>query len=144
MPRFRLLYIPVLGVLFFLSVACSEDIDPAEALREGQELLQSGDLAAAIIQLKNAVQAAPEDAQARLALGRAYLENSDSKAALKELRRARSLGLSSDDINRSIVEALLDVGSLDDAASELALNADTGSADWMVLQGMLDLAVGRL
>ena len=133
------------ATLAFVAViaACSDSRDPAEALARGKELLRSGDFASAVIELKNAVQGAPEDADARATLGRAYLEIRDAPAALKELRRARSLGMQSDDLNRAVAKALISAGEMDEAATELALNSDDSNAQWLTLQGLLDLAVGR-
>lgn len=123
--------------------ACSDTLDPAEALARGKELLRSGDISSAVIELKNAVQGAPDDADARAALGRAYLEIRDGPAALKEFRRARSLGQQSDELNQDVVKALILSGEMDEAATELALYSDEGNARWLTLQGLLDLAVGR-
>ncbi len=130
-------------VLAAITVGCSDSLDPAEALAHGKELLRSGDVASAVIELKNAVQAAPDDADARETLGRAYLEVRDASAALKELRRARSLGGQSDELNQAIARALILAGEMDEAATELALNSDDSDPQWLTLQGLLDLAVGR-
>lgn len=124
-------------------VACGQATDPAESLEKGRDLFAQGDLASALIELKNAVQGAPENAAARFALGRAQLAGADAEAALKEFRRARRLGMVSDELNRAITRALLDSGNMDEAATELALNGKESNADWMTLQGLLDLAVGR-
>ncbi len=129
--------------LLVLLAGCADSRDPADALARGKELLRSGDVASAVIELKNAVQGAPDDADARETLGRAYLEVRDAAAALKELRRARSLGGQSDDLNQAIAKALIFAGEMDDAATELALNSDDKNPQWLTLQGLLDLAVGR-
>lgn len=129
--------------LIALLAGCSDSRDPAEALARGTELLNSGDVASAVIELKNAVQGAPDDATARETLGRAYLQARDAPAALKELRRARSLGGQSDELNQAIAKALIYAGEMDDAATELALNSDDNNPQWLTVQGLLDLAVGR-
>lgn len=134
----------IVGIaLLALLSSCSDSRDPAEALARGKELLRSGDVSSAVIELKNAVQGAPDNGDARETLGRAYLEIRDAAAALKELRRARSLGGQSDELNQAIVKALILAGEMDDAATELALNSDDKNAQWLTLQGLLDLAVGR-
>ncbi len=75
--------------------ACSEG-DPAartaKYLASAQEKLDAGDYQAAVIELKNAVQSSPTSIEARLALGRAYLERYHVRAAQKELERAADLG----------------------------------------------------
>ncbi len=129
----------ILGCL----IACGETADPVESLNTGLVLFKSGDMAAAVIELKNAVQGAPDNAEARLALGKASLGVGDAAGALKEFKRARSLGLASDELNLSITRALIDGGNMSEAAVELALSSNGSSAAWMTLQGSLDLAVGR-
>jgi tetratricopeptide (TPR) repeat protein len=58
-------------------------------LREAQAYYDKGELSAAIIQLKNALLADPENGQARLLLGKSYLQQKDGLAAEKELSRAK-------------------------------------------------------
>ena len=62
--RFSILALILGGLL-----ACGEAVDPDALLNKGRALLQSGDLNTALIELKNAVQAAPQNPDARLALG---------------------------------------------------------------------------
>ncbi len=123
--------------------ACGHRMDPAESLEKGRALLESGDLATAVIELKNAVQGAPDNPEARFVLGQAYLAGADADAALKELKRARRLGMIADELNRAITKTLIINGNVDVAATELALNSDDSSAEWISLQALLDLAVGR-
>jgi putative PEP-CTERM system TPR-repeat lipoprotein len=138
-----MLALAAVAVIAIIAVAFSDARDPAEALAHGKELLRSGDVASAVIELKNAVQEAPEDADARATLGLAYLQIRNAPAALKELRRARSLGRQSDELNQAITRALILSGEMDEAATELALNSDDSNPQWLTLQGLLDLAVGR-
>ena len=55
----------------------------------------AGDLVAAAIELKSALQIEPKNAAARLALGHVYLELGDGAAAAKEFRQAIASGQSS-------------------------------------------------
>ncbi|MDA0823717.1 MAG: PEP-CTERM system TPR-repeat protein PrsT [Proteobacteria bacterium] len=126
-----------------LLVGCSSDHDPAELLSKGNAYVAAGDLASAIIELKNAVQGAPDNSQARFALGSAYLASSNFAAATKELTRARTLGTRSPELNLAIAKALILSGKLDEAATELALNLDDTSSEWLTLQGLVDLSAGR-
>jgi len=57
-------------------------------LEDAQQRYQKGDLRAAIIQLRNALQADSNDLDARRTLGRLYLESGQYEPAEKELRRA--------------------------------------------------------
>lgn len=62
-------------------------------LTDGKRQLETGDLRAAIISLKNAVKAAPDNASARALLAEASLAAGDAASAEKEARQARVLGL---------------------------------------------------
>ncbi|MET0268320.1 MAG: XrtA/PEP-CTERM system TPR-repeat protein PrsT [Duganella sp.] len=61
-------------------------------LASAHQLEARGETRSAIIALKNLIQQAPADAEARLALGRLYLDTGDLPSADKELRRALALG----------------------------------------------------
>ncbi|MCS6785800.1 MAG: PEP-CTERM system TPR-repeat protein PrsT, partial [Thiobacillaceae bacterium] len=69
--------------------------------------LQRGDRQAAMIELKNALQLAPQDASLRYELGRLHLANQDYAAAEKELARARELGHAADDLPWLLAKAML-------------------------------------
>ncbi len=135
------LWIFIISLVCLLS--CGEAVDPEEMLSKGRALLESGDVATALIELKNAVQAAPQNPEARLTLGKAYLKASNAEAALKEFKRARTLGLSSDELSRGITRGLIESGNVGEAATELALNIDESNSEWMTLQGLVDFNAGR-
>lgn len=65
-----------------------------EQISKGQTFLASGDMASAIVELKNAVRLEPNSASARYLLGKAYFENRNYESSEKELRRALELGSS--------------------------------------------------
>ena len=124
-------------------VGCGGKSDPAESLNKGNAYLADGDLASAIVELKNAVQGAPDNSKARFSLGSAYLASSNYPAAAKELTRARTLGMQSRELNLAVAKALVLSGKLDEATTELALNLDDSSSEWLTLQGLVDLGAGR-
>lgn len=64
---------------------------PEDHLKAGAALQAAGDFNGATIELKNALQAAPDNAQARYLLGQAYFTAGNYINAEKELSRARSL-----------------------------------------------------
>lgn len=77
----------VLGSL----LACSPK-DSDDYLSAAREALAQGDTQAAVLQLKNAVQVAPQNAEARFELGKLYLEQRQYQDAEKELNRAMEYG----------------------------------------------------
>jgi putative PEP-CTERM system TPR-repeat lipoprotein len=77
------------GLAVMLS-ACNPG--PADTLARARVLIDKPDLAAARVQLKHAIQADPQSAEARRLLGRVLLEAGDPASAEIELRRALALG----------------------------------------------------
>src|SRR3954453_15289632 len=69
----RLLTISACVTLRAASTGRAATSPSQEYLANAQQRLQQGDVRAAIIQLRNAVQADPENLDARLALGQLYL-----------------------------------------------------------------------
>ena len=97
----RLLAAVVLGTLAApqcAAAAVSSPPLPAESaevkqlLDEAQKAIQSGNVALALIQLKNAVRIAPTDGIARVQLGIALIRIGELEAADRELRSARKDG----------------------------------------------------
>ena len=62
--------------VLFLAAACSRN-DPSSFLSSAQSYMQKADYKAAIVQLKNVIQGAPENAEARYLLAKALLETGD-------------------------------------------------------------------
>src|SRR6476659_811192 len=81
-------------------VASAETTKPANEpkseslMEEARQALQQNHPDVAIIFLKQALAAAPDDSAARVQLGTALLRTGDIVAAERELRRARELGAS--------------------------------------------------
>jgi len=84
---------PVLIALLVAVLAgCSVSTDPATLIAKAQTFRQKGDYASAIIELRNALQANPENAEARYLLGTAYLESGEAAFATVELQKALTGG----------------------------------------------------
>ena len=73
-----------------LLAGCSQSTD--EMLMSARQHLAQDNPEAAMIQLKNVLQADAANAEARFMLGKLNLEKGNTAAALKELRRAQELG----------------------------------------------------
>jgi putative PEP-CTERM system TPR-repeat lipoprotein len=67
--------------------------NPEDHFKAGVAMHQRGDFKAASIELKNTLQAAPENAEARYLLGRVHFANGEYQAAEKELKKARDMGI---------------------------------------------------
>jgi putative PEP-CTERM system TPR-repeat lipoprotein len=69
------------------------DGDPLQAAKQ---YMDKNEVKSAVIELKNLLQGAPENAEARLLLGEAYVRLADGASAVKELEKARDLKLPKD------------------------------------------------
>jgi len=115
-----------------------------EVTDKARAYLERGDLRAATIELKNALQKNPNDATARLLLARLYLRVGNGAAAEKEIRSAIDLGAAAALWRLDFVEALITQGKFDDAMQRLDAATDLSPADQaraMTLRG--DAALGQ-
>lgn len=120
----------------------------AEAqLKVAQERLARGDLAAALIDLKNVVQADPQNAEGRWLLGEVHFRLGDFASAEKELSRAWDLGLQTPAVRLLLAQALLGQESYERVVSETPAEADPASPmmrDLLVARGDALLGLGNL
>ncbi|SEL80081.1 putative PEP-CTERM system TPR-repeat lipoprotein [Colwellia chukchiensis] len=94
--------------------ACGENKSAEQYIADSQTLLQAKDYNKAIIQLKNAIQIAPKDANTRLLLGQAYLQLGNYTSAKKELEKAVELGLSLPQVAAPLVQAMSKMNEFDE------------------------------
>jgi cellulose synthase operon protein C len=106
-------------VTLTLNIAACGASSPQEDLEKAIAFRADGKTSAAIIEFKNALQKDPTLAEARLGLGESYLETGELDAAVKELDRARELGIESDRVLPPLLEAKVDLGRRDEVLAEL-------------------------
>jgi putative PEP-CTERM system TPR-repeat lipoprotein len=92
-------------------VGC-EGRDADASLAAAKTYLAKNDLPAAIIELKNTLQAKPDLAEARFLLGKALLDREESVAAAVELRKASDLKFPDDQVLPLLATALLRSGEV--------------------------------
>lgn len=92
-----------------LLLACSAS-SPEELLASAKGYMAKGDYSAAVIQLKNALQHAPNMGEARLLLGEALLKARDLPSAEKELRRANELKQPDEKVLPLLAQAMSEQG----------------------------------
>lgn len=80
---------------------------PDEYVQDARHYLEKGEYQSAVIQLKNALQRAPKNAQARYLLGHAELKMGDPASAEKEFQRALRLGIGKEKVLPDLAQAYL-------------------------------------
>ena len=101
---------------------------------------------AAIIQLKNAVQRAPENGEVRYQLGTSYLDAGDHASAEKELRRAQELRYDPARVAVPLAKALLALGEFQKVQNEIRAPAGVDTkveAQILGLRGLAAVALRR-
>lgn len=99
-----------LALAALLSAGGCGSESPEKLLASAQGYLSKGDRDAAVIQLKRALDAKPDNAQARLLLGQTLLDAGDAAAAATELRKALELGAAADSVAPMLARAMLQSG----------------------------------
>jgi cellulose synthase operon protein C len=99
--------------------ACGAE-DPQKMLASARDYQAKNDHAAAIIQLKNALQQAPELAEARYRLGLALSNTGDWPGAESELEKARDAGYPMEEVAPLLARARLAQGQFKKVSNEFA------------------------
>jgi len=129
------------GVMLVILVACQR-LQPADKLLdEARAYRAQGDLRAAVIQLKNAVEQKPEDGAVRQLLGEIYVEQGDALSAEKELHRALDRGRPRIEVIPFLGKALLQQGEYQKLLDELV--NDLSSPVVLSLRGEAQLDLGK-
>jgi putative PEP-CTERM system TPR-repeat lipoprotein len=103
--------------LCVLLAACGRD-SPESMVKSARDYLAKGDYSAAAIQLRNALQKTPNNAEARYLLGTILTERRDPAGAVKELRMAVQLGYPTEQALPALARALIDDGDARDLVIE--------------------------
>jgi len=123
---------------------CGGGDNPQALIASGKEYVAKGDFKAAALQFKNALQKTPDSAEGRYLLGKALLEAGDPAGAEVELRRARDLRYSADDVMPLLLRSYLMLGqyakvieeaqkaAVISAAGKAAVQATLGSAHFVL------------
>lgn len=110
--------LPVVAVALGLLGGCGAE-DPQKLLASARQYQATNDPAAAIIQLKNALQAKPDLSEARFLLGQALLQTGDAVGSEAELRKARDLGQPVEAVAPWLARALMAQGKFGAVTTEL-------------------------
>ncbi len=143
MNRFRRLF----AVIFItgLLIACNDGMSDSQHLTKAREYLKKGQLNAASIELKNALQKNPDNPLIRMELGKLHLKSGNIAAAEKELSKALSLGVENERVLPSLARSMLYQGKHAEvmALSLTGLSAKSKS-EVLALQGLSLIAQGDI
>lgn len=118
-----------------------------ELVASAKSYLAKQDLKAAVIQLRNARQKEPANAEVRFLLGRAFLESGDPVGAENELRKALDLKYPSDAVLPLIAQSLIAQGEHQKLMTEFAnpaISDPKGRADIQTTVAIAALAQGDI
>lgn len=137
----------VIAIVFVSGVllACGENTTATEYLKNAKRYLSDGESTAATIELKNALKSDAENAEARWLLGKTYFHLNDMPSADKELRRAKQLGVSVEQVLPLLAQAFLKQGKFDQL-QDLPVESLAGEplATLLAAQGLGKLAKGEI
>jgi putative PEP-CTERM system TPR-repeat lipoprotein len=141
--------IPLAGLATALILATAlagcERQSAAELRAEARQYQQKGETSSALIVLKNALEADPDDAEARHLLAQAYLETGDALTAEKEVRAALRLGHKAELSLPVLGRALLLQGQFQKVLDETEPVAAANSwPELLCVRGDAYLALGKL
>jgi putative PEP-CTERM system TPR-repeat lipoprotein len=122
---------------------CKKEETPAALVAQAKQFQQKGDTTAAIIQVKNALAASPEDAEARYLLAKLSLDSGDVLAADKEIRKAISLKYPDAQTMPVLARVLLMQGKFQAALDETEAAAKAGGAELLCARADALLALGK-
>lgn len=97
---------------------CEAELTDSQYVARARELSQKGNLAASAIQLRNALQLNPSNAEARWLLGNLYLETGNPDGAEKELRQALTLRVARAAVAVPLAQSLLYQGKFRELLAE--------------------------
>jgi putative PEP-CTERM system TPR-repeat lipoprotein len=115
--------------------SCGHNDSPEQLVAEAAKYQQKGDRKAAVIQLKNALQKKPDDAEARFLLGAIYNETGEALSAEKEIRRAAELGMAKTRTAPQLAKSLMAQGQFQKALDELAAAGPSQDANAEIIRG---------
>ncbi|MBT5808852.1 MAG: tetratricopeptide repeat protein, partial [Rhodospirillaceae bacterium] len=107
--RFKSKALSLCLILGVLATGCDESKEASveEHLKRAQELLKTADFRGSVVELKNVLQADPNNADARLILSQVYAETGDGESAEKEILRARELGMKGAEVMKALGRAYI-------------------------------------
>ena len=93
--------------MFLGVISCTDKKSSSEYQAEAQAFFKQGDVESTVISLKNAISIDPSNFDARLLLGRVYLDQGNGLSAVKEFRKALSIDASAHQVQPLLARGYL-------------------------------------
>jgi len=138
-------YMSLILLLGLFVTACGKmEISDVEHVQRAKQFQSEGDFRASLIELKNALQQNPKNAEARLLLADIYVLVGNGAAADKELQRASGLGVSGAYIEQLSIRAKLLQNKFDEVLMALADGGLESQPKFKALRGDALLGLGKI
>ena len=122
---------------------CGKSNDADLLVNEAKQAQSKGDYKTAIIQLKNALQANPDNGDARYQLGLAYIDGGDPRSAEKELRKALELKKTPSLVRPALAKAGLLQGEFQKVLIDTAIEDGPIAPEILAVRGSAQLALNK-
>ena len=127
-------------------IGCDRTLSVEQLSQDAQRLQDTGEFKAAVIQLKNAVQADPNNADIRFRLGVLHNKLGDGASAEKELKKTLELSPNHARASAELAGSLLRQGAFDRILAEIKLPAEGSAnlADILVVRAQAHAALRQI
>jgi len=133
--------------LLMITAACGSGANEHELMNSARGYIETGDLNAAALELKNVLSENANNAEARYLLGQIYLRLGDARSAEKELQRALGAGWDEAAVQLSLAESLFRQGKyqqvLDDIPVKAVYPADY-RANLLAIRAAAEAGTGKM
>lgn len=136
----------LLHTLVLISIVGCGERTIAESIESAKSFADKSDYAAATVELKGILLKKPDNADARMLLGQALLEQGEVASALLEVEKARELGFSEEQVVPLNARLLVLTGKYKEAKDrfgEVELKAPAARADLKTSLAEANIALGR-
>ncbi len=142
----KIITLLVMGCFLVIADAFGKTSD-TDYVERAIQYQNKGELQAAVIELKNALQQNPDNAQARWLLGKLYVQQGDGVSAQKELELALAAGISYEDVVVPLGKAYVLQQSYQAVLDKIRTRDDMKSqtkAEVLALRGQAYYVLGKL
>ncbi|MCF6281040.1 MAG: PEP-CTERM system TPR-repeat protein PrsT [Candidatus Polarisedimenticolaceae bacterium] len=134
-------------LVVLLLTGCGQDVSDSERKQKAQEMSSKHQYRSAIIELKNVLQNAPSDSEARLALATIYIITGQADSAEKEIRKVSGADQKSEQAVMLLAEALVMQKEYQSFIERIEINntfSKEGKEKLHLQRAKVNAALGRL